>query len=44
MRTLFGTPKKVIFCKKCVSSNQRPCSTLEYQHNFERTNANYKEC
>ena len=41
MRTLFGTPNKVIFCKICVSSNQRPCSTLEYEHNFKRTNAKY---
>ena len=23
MKTLFGLPEKVIFCKKCVESNQR---------------------
>ena len=41
MRTLFGSPRKVIFCKKCNQSNQRPCSVLEYQHDFRRTGALY---
>lgn len=30
----FGLPKKVIFCKKCVISNQRPNSAIEYAHNI----------
>jgi N-acetyl sugar amidotransferase len=30
MNTLFGLPEKVIFCKKCVISNQRPRSTVEF--------------
>src|SRR3989344_2121110 len=25
-------PEKVIFCKKCVISNQRPSSTVEFKH------------
>jgi len=31
--TKYGLPENVIFCKKCVISNQRPCSTLEFKHN-----------
>lgn len=30
--TFFGLPKEIIFCKKCVISNQRPNSTVEYKH------------
>jgi len=32
MDTLFGLPEKVLFCKKCVISNQRPNSTVEVAH------------
>ncbi len=28
----YGLPSKVQFCKKCVISNQRPNSAIEYQH------------
>ena len=28
----FGLPKDVLFCKKCVISNQRPSSTIEFKH------------
>ena len=28
----FGLPDKVLFCKRCVISNQRPSSTVEFQH------------
>lgn len=28
----YGLPNKVTFCKKCVISNQRPNSAVEYQH------------
>lgn len=28
----FGLPSKVVFCKSCVISNQRPNSAVEYQH------------
>lgn len=28
----YGLPAKVEFCKKCVISNQRPNSAVEYQH------------
>src|SRR4051812_3347689 len=30
--TYFGLPEKVIFCTKCVMSNQRPTSTVEFKH------------
>jgi N-acetyl sugar amidotransferase len=28
----FGLPSKVLFCKQCVISNQRPSSTVEFKH------------
>jgi len=33
--TLFGLPQEVKFCQKCVISNQRPNSTVEYKHTKE---------
>ena len=30
--TLYGLPHDIEFCKKCVISNQRPNSSLEYSH------------
>jgi len=28
----YGLPEKVVFCKKCVMSNQRPASSVEFRH------------
>lgn len=28
----YGLPEKVVFCKKCVDSNQRPVSSVEFKH------------
>ncbi len=28
----YGLPQDVVFCKKCVISNQRPNSAMEYRH------------
>ena len=28
----YGLPAQIMFCKRCVISNQRPNSTVEYQH------------
>ena len=28
----YGLPRHVHFCKKCVISNQRPNSAVEYEH------------
>lgn len=30
--TMYGLPQEVAFCKKCVISNQRPSSSIEFQH------------
>ena len=35
MRTLYGLPKKVIFCKKTLISNQRPNSAIEFNHTIK---------
>jgi N-acetyl sugar amidotransferase len=32
MKAKYGLPTKVIFCKKCVISNQRPITALETKH------------
>ncbi|MDB4399316.1 N-acetyl sugar amidotransferase [Akkermansiaceae bacterium] len=32
LETYYGLPSKVIFCTKCVMSNQRPTSTAEFKH------------
>jgi N-acetyl sugar amidotransferase len=32
LQTKYGLPEKVIFCKRCVMSNQRPASAVEFKH------------
>ena len=32
LEAFYGLPKNVAFCKRCVISNQRPNSAVEYQH------------
>ena len=32
LEAFYGLPKVVKFCKKCVMSNQRPASTVEFKH------------
>ncbi len=32
LQTKYGLPEKVIFCSRCVISNQRPNSAVEYKH------------
>lgn len=32
LETKFGLPEEVVFCKKCVMSNQRPASSIEFKH------------
>ena len=34
-KVYYGLPKKVLFCKKTLMSNQRPNSAIEFQHNKE---------
>ncbi len=33
LKTYFGLPNKIIFCKKSLISNQRPNSSIEFNHN-----------
>lgn len=30
----YGLPDEVIFCRRCVTSNQRPASAVEFKHNI----------
>jgi len=32
--TYYGLPEEVIFCNRCVMSNQRPASEIEFKHNI----------
>jgi N-acetyl sugar amidotransferase len=41
MKTFYNLPKKIIFCKKCVMSNQRPSSYPEFKHTKNREGAKY---
>ena len=34
-KTYFGLPPKVIFCKKTLISNQRPNSSIEFEHSIK---------
>ncbi len=34
--TMYGLPEKVIFCKRCVMSNQRPSSIPEFMHTIDQ--------
>jgi len=35
LEAYYGLPKEVKFCKKCVISNQRPNSEVEFRHNIK---------
>ena len=37
----YNLPKKVIFCKLCLMSNQRPSSIPEFKHTIDRKGAKY---
>ncbi len=32
LQTKYGLPENVVFCKRCVMSNQRPASSVEFKH------------
>ena len=34
-KILYGLPKKVLFCKKSLISNQTPNSTQEFRHTLK---------
>ena len=31
----YGLPSKIVFCKRCVMSNQRPTSAIEFKHTID---------
>lgn len=39
--TKYGLPQEVIYCKRCVMSNQRPASIPEFKHTQDRKDAQY---
>src|SRR3989344_6942017 len=39
LEAYYGLPKEVKFCKKCVISNQRPNSEVEFRHNIKTKKA-----
>ena len=43
--TKYGLPEEVVYCKKCVISNQRPNTTVEFKHTAEskKTTINFNE-
>ena len=41
MKSFYNLPKEVIFCSKCVYSNQRPASIPEFLHKPSRDGARY---
>jgi N-acetyl sugar amidotransferase len=45
LEAYYGLPQDVIFCKKCVMSNQRPASTIEFKHtrDSKKTSMNIDE-
>ena len=36
LKALYGLPEEVVFCKRCVMSNQRPSSYPEFKHTANR--------
>jgi N-acetyl sugar amidotransferase len=45
LEAYYGLPEVVKFCSKCVMSNQRPTSTIEFKHNKDskKTTMNFDE-
>ena len=35
LETYYGLPENVEFCKRCVISNQRPASAVEFKHKID---------
>lgn len=45
LNTLYGLPSEVKFCRRCVMSNQRPASAIEFKHTKDsiKTTLNFDE-
>ena len=41
MKPLYNLPDKIVFCNRCVLSNQRPSSIPEFKHQKNRKGARY---
>lgn len=41
LQTYYGLPRDVLFCRRCVMSNQRPSSIPEFRHTRDRQGAKY---
>ena len=41
LKTLFGLPNKVVFCKKSLVSNQRPNSAIEFNTSKKQIKKHY---
>ena len=41
LTALYGLPEKVVYCKRCMMSNQRPASMPEFTHTPDRRGAKY---
>ena len=41
IEAMYGLPPEVVFCRRCVMSNQRPASIPEFQHLRDRRGAKY---
>jgi len=39
LEAFYGLPSDVVFCRKCVISNQRPSSTVEFKHKADEKKA-----
>lgn len=37
--SFYGLPRRVLFCRRCVISNQRPSSTVEFKHKKDQAKA-----
>ena len=37
-KVFYGLSPKVIFCKKCAMSNQKPISTVEFKNSIDGKN------
>lgn len=42
MEVYYGLPEEVKFCSRCVMSNQRPTSTVEFKHTIDSKKATLK--
>ena len=45
LKILYGLPGSITYCKKCVISNQRPNSAIEYNHmvNTKKTTIHFDD-